>query len=44
MKFPEWVITKTPEEFVLKMRMCLESDLISSKLGNWIDLIFGKKS
>lgn len=41
---PEWVITKSPEEFVLRMRKVLQSDTTSQKLGEWIDMIFGKKS
>lgn len=36
--------TKTAEEFVFQMRMALESDHVSSKLNEWIDLIFGINS
>ena len=43
-EFPSWVFTKTPEEFVFRMRKCLECDYVTEVLPNWIDLTFGYKS
>jgi hypothetical protein len=39
-----WTVTRTPEEFVFRMRQALESPLVQIKLHKWIDLIFGYKS
>ena len=36
---PDWA--KDPQDFVLKMRMALESNTASMNLPKWIDLIFG---
>ena len=36
---PEWA--KDSQDFVLKMRMALESNSVSMNLPKWIDLIFG---
>lgn len=38
---PKWA--KSPEDFVKILRAALESDIVSSKLNEWIDLIFGYK-
>lgn len=38
---PAWA--KTPEEFIHKHKQALESEHVSSKLNEWIDLIFGFK-
>ncbi|EAX95776.1 Beige/BEACH domain containing protein [Trichomonas vaginalis G3] len=38
-KLPNWA--KSPEDFIVKHRAALESDIVGEKLGNWIDLIFG---
>ena len=39
MILPKWA--KTPEEFIFKHRMALESDYVSQNLHKWIDLIYG---
>ncbi|CAD8167100.1 unnamed protein product [Paramecium octaurelia] len=39
---PPWANSMT--DFLLKMRMALESDYVSSQLPKWIDLIFGCKT
>ena len=36
---PDWA--KDPQDFVLKMRMALESNTVSMNLPKWIDLVFG---
>ena len=41
-KLPEWATS--PKDFVVKMRCALESLVISEKLNEWIDLVFGAKS
>jgi hypothetical protein len=38
---PKWA--KSPEDFVKILRAALESEIVSSKLNEWIDLIFGYK-
>ena len=39
MSLPDWA--SDPQDFVLKMRMALESNSVSMNLPKWIDLIFG---
>ncbi|CAK57856.1 unnamed protein product (macronuclear) [Paramecium tetraurelia] len=41
---PSYINTKSPEELIFLNRQALESELVSSSLNNWIDLIFGYKS
>lgn len=41
MVLPPWA--RTPEEFILLHREALESSIVSSKLNEWIDLVFGYK-
>ena len=36
---PDWA--SSPANFVLKMRMALESNSVSQSLPKWIDLVFG---
>jgi len=36
---PDWA--KNTQDFILKMRMALESNSVSIALPKWIDLIFG---
>ena len=36
---PDWAAS--PQDFVLKMRMALESNSVSMALPKWIDLVFG---
>lgn len=36
---PHWA--SSPEDFIVKNRMALESDFVAEKIGLWIDLIFG---
>ena len=36
---PDWAYC--PNDFVLKMRMALESNSVSMALPRWIDMIFG---
>jgi hypothetical protein len=38
---PKWA--KNAEDFLLKSRTAFESDIVSSHLHEWIDLIFGFK-
>ena len=38
---PPWA--KSPEEFIRISREALESEIVSSQLHEWIDLIFGYK-
>lgn len=38
---PKWA--KTPQDFVRINRLALESEIVSSQLHKWIDLIFGYK-
>eukprot|EP00300_Choanocystis_sp_HF-7_P012352 c17854_g1_i1.p1 GENE.c17854_g1_i1~~c17854_g1_i1.p1 ORF type:complete len:707 (-),score=163.79 c17854_g1_i1:51-1958(-) len=40
-QLPPWA--ESPVDFINKMRCALESDEVSRKLNNWIDLIFGYK-
>ncbi|KAM3145545.1 hypothetical protein pb186bvf_002319 [Paramecium bursaria] len=40
---PQWVRTRTAEEFVYLMRAALECDFVSLNLNEWIDLTFGEK-
>jgi hypothetical protein len=40
-KLPPWA--SSPYEFVQIMRQALESDFVSARLNEWIDLIFGYK-
>jgi hypothetical protein len=40
-ELPNWASSK--EDFILKHRAALESDYITNKLNEWIDLIFGCK-
>lgn len=42
LKVPDWC-NGSPDEFVRMHRQLLESDLVSQKLNNWIDLVFGFK-
>ena len=37
---PDWA-GESPPEFVLKMRMALESNSVSMALPKWIDMVFG---
>lgn len=41
MTLPKWA--NSPEEFIYKHRLALESDYVSANIQNWIDLIFGFK-
>lgn len=36
---PDWA--HSPQDFVLKMRMALESNSVSMALPKWIDMVFG---
>lgn len=38
---PNWAVSRW--DFLKKHRMCLESEIVSSEIHNWIDLIFGFK-
>lgn len=38
---PPWA--KSPEEFIRISREALESEIVSSQLHEWIDIIFGYK-
>jgi hypothetical protein len=40
-ELPEWA--ESALHFVYTNRKALESDIVSSKLNNWIDLVFGKQ-
>lgn len=45
---PKWanvnsLIIQTPSIFIKTMRAALESDIVSSKINEWIDLVFGYK-
>ncbi|XP_028409384.1 neurobeachin-like [Dendronephthya gigantea] len=40
-QLPPWA--NSPEDFIAKHRAALESDIVSSNLHKWIDLIFGFK-
>lgn len=40
-ELPPWA--NTPTEFVEILKKALESDIVSSNLHHWIDLIFGYK-
>lgn len=42
LKVPDWC-NGSIEEFIRTHRLLLESDLVSKKLHNWIDLVFGYK-
>ena len=42
LSLPPWA-KECPFTFVYKMREALESDIVSAKLHNWIDLVFGYK-
>ena len=37
---PDWA-GESPQEFILKMRMALESNSVSMALPKWIDMVFG---
>jgi hypothetical protein len=39
-ELPPWA-HGSPDEFVRKMRMALESEHVSNHLHHWIDLVFG---
>ena len=39
---PKWS-HNNPYKFTIKNRLALESDYVSSKINNWIDLIYGYK-
>lgn len=41
-EIPEWG-TNNPYYFVMQLRLIMESDEVSSKINEWIDLIFGYK-
>ena len=36
---PDWA--SDPQDFVIKMRMALESNTVSMNIQKWIDLVFG---
>ncbi len=38
---PKW--NSNPQDFLLKLRACFESDYVSAHINEWIDLIFGYK-
>lgn len=40
-ELPQWA--ESPKHFVETLKTALESDIVSSNLHNWIDLIFGYK-
>ena len=42
LKVPEWC-NGSVDEFVRTHRLLLDSDLVSKRLHNWIDLVFGYK-